>query len=68
MHDKGRGIIAMKIFGNGSIKDPAEREKSLRFSLGNSNIDAIVIGMASPQQIDENLAMINRVLAEMPKA
>jgi predicted aldo/keto reductase-like oxidoreductase len=63
MHEKGHGVIGMKICGNGFFKDPAEREKSARFSLNNPNIDAIVIGMTSPQQVDDNIAMINRALA-----
>jgi aryl-alcohol dehydrogenase-like predicted oxidoreductase len=63
MHEKGRGVIGMKIFGNGSFTDLADREKSVQFAMSNPNIDAIVIGMKTPQQVDENLAMINRVLA-----
>jgi predicted aldo/keto reductase-like oxidoreductase len=66
MHDKGRGVIGMKIFGNGFIKDPAEQEKSVRFAMSNPNIDAIVIGMTSTQQIDQNIKLINKVLAELP--
>ncbi|HSV14129.1 MAG TPA: aldo/keto reductase [Tepidisphaeraceae bacterium] len=63
MHDKGRGVIGMKIMGNGSFTDPADREKSVRFAMANRNIDAIVIGMTSTQQVDENLALVNRALA-----
>jgi len=64
MHDAGRGVIGMKISGNGTFKDPAEREKSIRFAMNNRDIDAIVIGMTSRAQVDENIAMINRALAE----
>jgi aryl-alcohol dehydrogenase-like predicted oxidoreductase len=63
MHDKGRGVIGMKIIGNGTFKDPADREKSVRFAMNNPNIDAVVIGMTSTQQVDENIAMLNRALA-----
>jgi hypothetical protein len=63
MHDKGRGVIGMKIFGNGLIKDPAKREESIRFAMGNPHINAIVIGMTSTKEVDENIAMINKVLA-----
>jgi hypothetical protein len=64
MHDAGRGVIGMKISGNGSFKDPAEREKSIRFAMNSPDIDAIVIGMTSRAQVDENIVMINRALAE----
>jgi predicted aldo/keto reductase-like oxidoreductase len=63
MHDKGRGVIGMKIFGNGLIRDPAKREESIRFAMGNPDIDAIVIGMTSTKEVDENIAMMNKVLA-----
>jgi aryl-alcohol dehydrogenase-like predicted oxidoreductase len=63
VHEKGRGVIGMKIFGNGTFTEAADREKSVRFAFSNPNIDAIVIGMESVEQIDENLAMINRALA-----
>jgi len=63
MHEKGRGVIGMKIIGNGTFRDPAQREKSIRFAMNNPNIDAIVIGMKSTAEIDENIAMINKALA-----
>jgi hypothetical protein len=65
MHAKGRGVIGMKIFGNGDFKDPAEREKSIRFAMGNKDIDAVVIGFEKPEQIDEAISRINRALAEV---
>lgn len=64
MHEKGRGVIGMKIMGNGTFTDPADREKSVRFAMGNPNIDAVVIGMTSMQQVEENLALVNRALTE----
>ncbi|HVT90492.1 MAG TPA: aldo/keto reductase [Tepidisphaeraceae bacterium] len=63
MHEKGRGVIGMKIFGNGLFTDPAEREKSVKFAMSNPNIDAVVIGFKNTQEVDEGIAMINRALA-----
>ena len=64
MHAKGHGVIGMKIFGNGDFKDPVEREKSIRFAMSKPEIDAIVIGFTSPEQIDEAIQKMNNVLAE----
>lgn len=64
MHAKGRGVIGMKIFGNGSFKDPADREKSIRFAMACPDIDAVVIGFKTTQEIDEAIERINRALAE----
>lgn len=64
MHAKGHGVIGMKIFGNGDFKDPADREKSLRFAMSKPEINAIVIGLTTPAQIDEAIQKLNSILAE----
>jgi len=64
MHARGHGVIGMKIFGNGDFKDPADREKSIRFAMSKPEINAIVIGMINPVQIDEAIGKINSILAE----
>jgi predicted aldo/keto reductase-like oxidoreductase len=65
MHAKGRGVIGMKIIGNGSFTDPADREKSIRFAMACKEIDAVVIGFKSKEEIDEAIGRMNRVLAEV---
>ena len=62
MHAKGRGIIGMKIIGNGAFVNPDEREKSIRFAMACKDIDAIVIGFAKKEQIDEAIERMNRAL------
>lgn len=64
MHAKGRGVIGMKIIGNGTFTDPADREKSIRYAMACKDIDAVVIGFKSKQEIDEGIERINRALAE----
>ena len=64
MHAKGHGVIGMKIFGNGDFRNPDDREKSIRFAMSKPEINAIVIGFTSPEQIDEAIGRMNRVLAE----
>lgn len=64
MHGKGRGIIGMKICGNGTFKDPADREKSIRFAMSQKEIDAVVIGFKSRAEIDEAIERINNALKE----
>ena len=65
MHAKGRGVIGMKIFGNGTFTDPADREKSIRFAMNQKEIDAVVIGFKNRQEIDEAIERINRALKEV---
>ena len=65
MRAKGRGVIGMKICGNGTFTSPADREKSIRFAMACRNIDAVVIGFKNRQEIDEAIERINRVLKEV---
>lgn len=61
---KGRGIIGMKIIGNGTFVDAADREKSIRFAMSRPELDAVVIGFKSRAEIDEAIQRMNRALAE----
>jgi hypothetical protein len=65
MHAKGRGVIGMKIIGNGQFKDPGDRERSIRFAMACKEIDAVVIGFTNKEQIDEAIERINRALKEV---
>jgi predicted aldo/keto reductase-like oxidoreductase len=64
MRAKGRGIIGMKICGNGDFTNPDDREKSIRFAMAQPEIDAVVIGFKSTAEIDEAIERINRALAD----
>jgi predicted aldo/keto reductase-like oxidoreductase len=64
MRAKGRGIIGMKIIGNGEFVDAADREKSIRFAMSLPALDAVVIGFKNRGEIDEAIQRMNRALAE----
>ena len=64
MHAKGRGIIGMKIIGNGEFVDAADRERSIRFAMSLPALDAVVIGFKNRAEIDEAIQRMNRALAE----
>ncbi len=64
MRAKGRGIIGMKIIGNGEFVDAADREKSIRFAMSLPELDAVVIGFKNRAEIDEAIQRMNRALAE----
>lgn len=64
MHAKGRGIIGMKILGNGDFIDAEDRERSIRFAMAQPEIQAVVIGFKSTAEIDEAIQRINRALAD----
>jgi predicted aldo/keto reductase-like oxidoreductase len=62
MHQKGKGILGMKILAEGQLKTEVEQLRSLRFVLGLGCVDAMVIGFESPQQIDQILERVATVL------
>jgi predicted aldo/keto reductase-like oxidoreductase len=62
MHQKGKGILGMKILGEGRFKTAEQQRKSLSFVLGLGCVDAFVIGFEKPEQIDEICAMIEEIL------
>jgi hypothetical protein len=64
IREKGRGIIGMKIIGNGTFVDAADRERSIRFAMSLHALHAVVIGFKSRAEIDEAIQRINRALAE----
>jgi predicted aldo/keto reductase-like oxidoreductase len=65
MHAKGHGVIGMKIIGNGEFVKAEDREKSIRYAMACKEIDAVVIGFTSTQQIDEAIERMNRALKEV---
>jgi len=60
-HDSGKGIIGMKIFGEGKMIEESRREESLKYVIGSKNVDCMTIGMTSVEQIDENVERIMRI-------
>ena len=63
MRAKGRGIIGMKIIGNGEFVSAEDREKSIRFAMSMPELDSVVIGFKSRSEIDEAIRRINSALA-----
>ena len=63
-HDSGKGIIGMKIFGEGKFSEQSRREKSLQYVINSKNVDCMTIGMTSIEQIDENVNRIMRIATQ----
>lgn len=62
MHRAGRGVIGMKIIGNGDFTNPTDREKSIRYAMNCQSVDAVVIGFKNESEIDEAISRINSAL------
>lgn len=55
----GKGVIGMKIFGEGKNTSDDERSRSLRFAIKSSYIHSMTIGLESIAQIDD---LVNRAM------
>jgi predicted aldo/keto reductase-like oxidoreductase len=63
MHAKGRGVIGMKLVGDGDFRNAEDREKAARFAMAQPEIHAVLIGFKSRAEVDEAIQRINRALA-----
>ena len=62
LHQAGKGIYAMKVFGEGAFADDDEKkDKSLSYVLGLGAVDAITIGMDKISDIVDNENRIRKV-------
>lgn len=55
---KGTGVIAMKVYGHGELK---QRELALRYSLGLPGVSIAILGMDEESQIDENVRLAQSI-------
>ncbi|MGQ9619984.1 MAG: aldo/keto reductase [Bacteroidales bacterium] len=54
LHDSGKGVIAMKLIGNGAFRnDSGKIDASLKYVLSSENIDMLIVGFEKPEQIDD---------------
>ncbi len=63
MHQKRRGVLGMKIYGESGYDSAEKRFKALKYVLDLGAVDAFTIGFSSRKQIDETLEMIRKATA-----
>lgn len=56
LHASGKGVIGMKLIGNGKYKDDSEKiDNALKFVLGLGSVDMMIVGFESKDQIENYL-------------
>jgi aryl-alcohol dehydrogenase-like predicted oxidoreductase len=65
MHNAGKGVIGMKILGEGRINTPERKDASLRYVLGLGSVDAFIIGFQSTEQVDDILKRTADAIAHL---
>jgi aryl-alcohol dehydrogenase-like predicted oxidoreductase len=68
LHEAGKGVVGMKLIGEGSFRDSDEkRDESVRYVLGLGTVNAMVVGFEKIDQVDDFAARVRKVtVAEGP--
>jgi len=67
LHKAGKGVIGMKLIGNGKFRnDPDKIDQSLKYVLGLGTVDMIIVGFELPEQIDDYIGRIRKVIKKHP--
>ncbi len=63
IHDAGKGVIGMKLIGNGKFRDDSEKiNASIKFTMGLGTVDLIIIGFEKPEQIDDYMSRMKNTI------
>ena len=62
VHAAGKGVIGMKIIGQGNFRDSdAKRDASVRYALGLGCVDTLLVGFETLAEIDDLAARVRKV-------
>jgi hypothetical protein len=62
VHKEGKGVISMKLVGEGRFTKPEDREAALKFAMNLGCIDSVTLGFKNTDEIDEAIERMNRVM------
>lgn len=69
LHQSGKGIIGMKLVGNGKLRNDSKKiDDSLQFVLGLGTISAAIVGFEEKEQIDNYFERMEKALKKIQKA
>jgi aryl-alcohol dehydrogenase-like predicted oxidoreductase len=68
LHEAGKGVVGMKLIGEGRFRDSDEkRDESVRYVLGLGCVDAMVVGFEKIEEVDDFAARVRKVaIADRP--
>lgn len=66
LHASGKGVIGMKLVGNGKLRKESEKmDHALEFVLGLGSVDMMIVGFESGNQVDNYLDRTKRALGKI---
>lgn len=65
LHAAGKGVIGMKIIGEGQLKDDSRKiDESVQFAVDCGAVDCMIVGFEQTWQIDDFIARVKGALAK----
>ena len=66
LHDSGKGVIGMKVIGDGKYSNDSEKiDNTLRFVMGLGTVNMMIVGFENTAQIDNYLGRVEKALGEL---
>lgn len=66
MHASGKGVIGMKLVGNGDLRNESEKiDHSLSFVLGLGSVDMLIVGFETEAQVDNYMERVDSALKKI---
>ncbi len=66
LHESGKGVIGMKLVGNGEYRDDSQKiDHALKFVLGLGSVDMMIVGFETTDQIDNYLTRTEKALSAL---
>jgi aryl-alcohol dehydrogenase-like predicted oxidoreductase len=63
LHAAGKGVIGMKLVGNGNFRDEPEKiDHTLKFVLGLGSVDMVIVGFEDEKQVDNYMERTENAL------
>jgi hypothetical protein len=59
----GKGVISMKLIGEGSFTNREDRQAAMRFAFRNAGVDCVTVGYKSRAEVDEAIENVNLAFA-----
>jgi len=59
----GKGVISMKLVGEGTFTSREDRQASMRFAFRNAGVNSVTVGTKSRAEVDEAIENINLAMA-----
>ncbi len=68
LHAAGKGVIGMKIIGEGQFKDDTQKiDDSVQFAVDSGAVDCMIVGFEQTWQVDDIIARVKKALVKKGK-